>query len=673
MTDRVKARLELLNQREYRRARVAGGENITSLLDKFSPMERAAHRLIYALEREKPLFHGADDIFGFNRYCAAFPKDDTLWLGDFVEPFGNATVDYETVLEKGLDGIEAEARALYESADDYAKSFYDAMFGCFAACRDIVKEYREQAEREGRQELAEALKTVPLKGARSYYEALVTLRFMQYALRLNQMPHVTWGRFDQYAKPYYDTSIKAGMSKEEALELTELFFIALNLDTDIYTGIQQGDNGQSMVLGGMTADGADGFNELSEICLSASEELRIIDPKINLRVNKNTPLSLYERGTRLTKQGLGFPQYSNDDVVIPALIAWGYDEADARNYTVAACWEFIVPRCGTDVPNVDALNFPLAVERATKEHLLGAKSFDEFFVNVEKEMEKLIDVIVEKYNKVTPFPEPFTSAFIQPCVKTGRDIGANGGKYKNYGVHGVGISNAADALAAIKKTVYDEGLDKNELITALENDFNGYEPLRKRLEACPKMGNNDDYVDELAGRLMDKFSSYLNGRPNNRGGIYRAGTGSAMYYIWSASEVGATADGRHARQPFGSSFSPSLTAKINGPLSAVQSFTKYDLKRVANGGPFTIEIHDTVFRNLEGEKKVAALIKTFIDLGGHQIQINAINRDRLLDAQAHPEKYPNLIVRVWGWSGYFNELDVEYQNHVIKRLEYTMS
>jgi formate C-acetyltransferase len=143
-----------------------------------------------------------------------------------------------------------------------------------------------------------------------------------------------------------------------------------------------------------------------------------------------------------------------------------------------------------------------------------------------------------------------------------------------------------------------------------------------------------------------------------------------MAYILSAEKVGATADGRKAKSPFASSFSPSLDARLNGPLSAVISFTKHDMTEICNGGPFTIEIHDTVFRNDEGEKKVAQLVKSFIDLGGHQIQINAINRERLLDAQAHPEKYPGLIVRVWGWSGYFNELEIQYQNHVIARTEF---
>ena len=156
------------------------------------------------------------------------------------------------------------------------------------------------------------------------------------------------------------------------------------------------------------------------------------------------------------------------------------------------------------------------------------------------------------------------------------------------------------------------------------------------------------------------------------GGVLRPGTGSAMEYLWSASAVGATADGRYAKTPFGSSFSPSPIARLNGPLSCIQSFTKHDLKNIINGGPLTMEIHENTFRNQDGTKKVAALVKAFIDLGGHQLQLNAINRETLLDAKKHPENHKNLIVRVWGWSGYFNELDPEYQDHIISRTEFSI-
>ena len=668
MTPAVSQQLAYLHKREYRTHRVPGGENITELNKDKSPVLRSALRLAHALDHEEPVFHG-EDRFGFNRHAAKTAVDDGI-----PGVFGNVTIDYESALEFGLAGMAQKARALYDNADDTARDFYDSIFVCVDACARITERYRQAALETGNAALAKALARVPMEGARTYYEALITIHFMQYALRLTNMSHITLGRFDQYMYPYYKTSVSEGMTEVEALELTELFFIAMNFDTDLYMGVQQGDNGQSMVLGGCKADGSNAFNELSEICLQASEDLKIIDPKINLRVNKNTPLSLYERGTRLTRQGLGFPQYSNDDVVIPGLIGLGYDPEDAWNYTVAACWEFIIPRCGADVPNFEVMNFPLVVDRAVRKSLVSCPDFNSFLSCVKDEIEAECDAIIANRNATgKDCPNPLLSMFLQSCIEKGRDFSDYGAKYNNYGIHGAGIANGADALAAIRSEIFEKkALTAEALIAALDANFEGHEDLRRALLSCLKMGNNEEEADELGDFLMESFSSYLNGKPNNRGGIYRAGTGSAMEYIFRAALVGATADGRPAKEPYGSSFSPSLHARLNGPLSAVQSFSRFDMKKIINGGPFTIEIHDTVFRNDEGEKKVAQLIKTFIDLGGHQIQINSINRDRLLDAQKHPEKYPNLIVRVWGWSGYFNELDVAFQNHVIRRVEFNM-
>ena len=186
------------------------------------------------------------------------------------------------------------------------------------------------------------------------------------------------------------------------------------------------------------------------------------------------------------------------------------------------------------------------------------------------------------------------------------------------------------------------------------------------------MGNNDDYVDDIAIELMSEFANDMNNRDNGCGGIWRAGTGSAMEYIWKGEKCPATADGRLAHTPYSSSYSPSLDANTDGLLSVFKSFTKFDLTNIINGGPMTIEIHDTVLKNEIGIKKTALLVKKFIELGGHQLQLNSVNREKLLDAQKHPENYPNLIVRVWGWSGYFNDLDLKYQNHIIRRCEYVV-
>ena len=256
------------------------------------------------------------------------------------------------------------------------------------------------------------------------------------------------------------------------------------------------------------------------------------------------------------------------------------------------------------------------------------------------------------------------------CIAQAKDI-AYGAKYNNYGFHGAGLSTAADSLAAVRKLVYDDGsVSAEQLLAALDADFKGYDDVRAKCLAAPKMGNNDDYVDGIAVELTDCFADSLSGLKNDRGGIFRAGTGSAMYYIWYSEHLGATPDGRHAGDPFSANYSPSLNVKFDGVLSVIHSFTKPHLGRVCNGGPLTLEFHDTLFRNDEGTRKVARLVQLFVENGGHQLQLNAINRDTLLDAQKHPEDHKNLIVRVWGWSGYFNELDLEYQNHIIKRLEF---
>ena len=556
---------------------------------------------------------------------------------------------------------------------DNGSDFYKSLEICINACIELAEKYRVSAKQQGLNNLAKALERVPTYGATSYYEALVMLKFISFVLRLAKIVHITFGRFDQYMKPYFDMSLSKGEKEGELLEFTEMFFISLNLDTDIYEGLQQGDNGQSIVLGGCDRKGMDAFNELSEICLKAAEELDLIDPKINLRVNSKTPLSLYERGTLLTKMGMGFPQYSNDDIVIKGLTDIGYDLEDARDYTVAACWEFIVPSVGADIPNLHRINYPAIIDRATREYLETAETFENFLEYTDILIEAECQKIMEECDSKRIPSHPLLSAMISPCIERGKGLFDGGAKYYNIGVHGTGYSTAADTLSAIKQAVFEEKFcTPKELIEALDADFKGFETLQKRLLACPKMGNNDDRADLLGKHIAETFSKSLNGKPNSLGGVYRAGTGSAMGYVFYANKVGATADGRNAKAPYASSYSPSLNAKINGPLSAIQSFTKLDLTKVCNGGPFTIEIHDTVFNHADGIRKTAQLVKTYIDLGGHQIQINSVNRDKLIEAQKHPENYPNLIVRVWGWSGYFSELDVEYQNHIIKRTEFTV-
>ena len=526
------------------------------------------------------------------------------------------------------------------------------------------------AREAGDEELATVLDRVPAQGARTFREALQSLRILHYAMWCEGDYHNTLGRFDQYMMPYLADDLQAGRETEEsALELVEAFFLACNRDSDLYPGMQQGDNGQSMVLGGMTRDGADGYNLLTGLCLDACGELMLIDPKINLRVNKNTPLWVYEKGTRLTRLGLGFPQYQNDDVVIPGLVRLGYAEGDARDYAVAACWEFIIPGKGMEIPNIGALPFANIVDEAIRFDLKDCTDMQALKEKVRQRIFDSVAAAMAERKNLYIIPSPFLSLFFEGCMDSGRDISL-GCRYNNWGLHGTGLAPAADMLAAVEQKVFEEGLPVDTLLAALEADFVGYEELHESLKYhSPKMGNDEDRVDALACWLLESFAEAVSGHKNERGGILRAGTGSAMYYIFHANELGATADGREAGVPLPANYAPSLNIRLNGPVSLIKSFTKPDLEKTINGGPLTVEFSDRVFAQEESITKVAQLVQLFVLRGGHQIQLNTVNRERLLDAQRHPEKYRNLIVRVWGWSGYFVELDKCYQDHIIQRTQ----
>lgn len=666
MDESVQKRLDYLNAKKYRDFREKANYQpiLQGKKEPFSAYNARCFADIVA--NEVPVFYGEDDFFGFNLHYVNSPYKSNH--------FGNVVIDFATVLKDGLNGYIGRINAKNPTADKRAKEFYGSALTCLNALKSLVAKWREKAENDGRTRIFNILSNVPENGAKNYEEATVTLKFMEYALHLGGYQHITLGRFDKYMKPYYDISVRNGESREELLKQTELFFISLNFDSDLYSVVQTGDNGQSLVLVGRYGSLGEVFSELSETVLQASENLRLIDPKINIRVNKNTPLALYERGTKLTKQGLGFPQYCNDDVVIRGLKKLGYAEKDAEDYAVAACWEFITSGCGADIPNIGTFSFPLAVETATDKYLKRARTFDVFMEKVQKSVKKQAKSLIKDKGKHKYGAKPLLSVFVNDCIARGRDLSEGGARYNNFGLHGAGISTATDALGEIKTKVFEEkSVSKEDMLLALKNNFEGYEALRKNLINDPKkLGNNEPVTNGISESLLKWFADDVNGKPNRMGGVFRAGTGSAQEYVFSGKMVGATADGRKAAEPFACSFSPSLIAKIDGPLSAVQSFVHFPLEDTVNGGPFTIEIHDTVFRNEEGERKVAMLIKSFFDMGGHQMQINAINRERLLDAQKHPERYPNLIVRVWGWSGYFNELDKVFQDHIIARCEYSV-
>ena len=648
-----------------------------------SPLDRSLEMFRTLLQKEVPVILPGERLV-LTRTVSSIPDIYTTAEWEEIRKkhylhergtLSNLSANFQHTLTVGLEARKKEIldRLKQNDVPDEGCHFLRVMLEYVALVQEFIERYAVEADREGKTEIARTLRTIKSEGASSFLQALQLLRILHFMLWESGTYHNTLGRFDQYMYSFYRNDIEKGViTNEEAYELVLEFFLTCNKDSDLYIGMQQGDNGQSMVLSGRGADGELLFNDLSRMCLEASCELALIDPKINLRVDAGTPLDIFELGSKLTRRGLGFPQYNNDDVVIPGLIRKGYSPQDARDYVVAACWEFIIPGYGADIPNIDAISFADVVSKAIRS-LDKYSGYDSFYASIEAEISRRFKDICNKHRNLYIAPAPWQSLLMNGTVERAKDI-TDGGKYNNFGIHGTGIATAADSLASVRKYYFEEkSIGFSELINALDKNFDGADSLYELLRhTSPKMGQDDDYVDSIAIALLASFDKALDGARNERDGIYRAGTGTAMYYIGHSAGLEATADGRKAGEVIPANYSPSLFFKQKGPVSVIRSFTKPDLSKTINGGPLTLEFDESVFRNEESITKLAMLVKSYIDMGGHQLQLNAINREKLLDAKLHPERYRNLIVRVWGWSGYFVELDEVYQDHIIRRLDFAV-
>ncbi len=680
MTDNIKRQLEFIESRKHREyRRDLTQEEINEILPQIynkelSYMKRATMALKLFLEYETPVIledtkiHGLRTLKGFPEIYAPGEMDE-IKKSHYVHEKGkvtNVVWDIDAVLKEGLEGRRSRLIRGRKADSEFVECVNETIDFTEAFC----DRYAYALKASEKAEAGEMISRVIRNGAKTMLEAFQLFRLLHFTLWGTSCYHNTVGRFDQWLYPYYLSDKKKGMTDDEALELIEDFFLSFNRDSDLYYSLAWGDNGQSLVLGGMLPDGSNGVNELTYLALTASKELRQIDPKINLRVDKNTPIELYEAATELTKIGLGFPQYSNDDVVIPCLEYWGYKPEDARNYGIAACWEFIIPKVGLDIPNIGGTPLACIVSEVIHNKLRECKNTEQLMEYVKEAIYAKTSQMCENVKNLYMEPSPYVSILMSDCLERGRDV-SEGMTYNNYGFHGTGLSCAADQIAAVDSLMFKKNLfDANRLIKALETNFANDPELKNMLRNdADKMGR-DENANEIGNRILDIFADSVEGIKNERGGIFRAGTGSAMYYVWHSQNLGATADGREAFDYFPANFSPSLFLKNSGPLSVLIGFTPKALLRTSNGGPMTFELHDTVFKNDDSVKKVAALVYAYIHSGGHQLQINAVNREKMIQAQLHPEDHQDLIVRVWGWSGHFVELDKCYQNQIIKRVEF---
>ena len=652
-----------------------------------------------------------------------FGMEGKLNAGD-----AHLAVNYARVLSDGLAGYEERVRAcraaldLTDPASIDKNVFYKAVLVVIAAVRRFAGRYaalaREMAEAEKDEaraaelrQIAETCDRVPYEPARSFREAVQSVWFIQLILQIESNGHsLSYGRFDQYMFPYYQADIASGaITRDEALELlTCLWIKTLSVNkvrSQAHTFSSAGSPMyQNVTIGGQTTDKTDAVNDLSFLVLQSVAQTRLTQPNLTVRYHAGLNKEFYDECIEVMKLGFGMPALNNDEVIIPSFINWGVAEEDAYNYSAIGCVETAVPgKWGYRCTGMSYVNFPRmllvvmndGVDMTTGKrfakgygYFKDMKSYDELMEAWDKTIREITraSVIVENAIDLASerdVPDILCSALTDDCIGRGKTIKEGGAVYDFISGLQVGIANMADSLAAIKKLVFDERrITPAELWSALEDDFTSPESQRIQsmlVNDAPKYGNDDDSVDQLVVKAYDSYIDEIAKYPNTRhgrgpiGGIRYAGTSSISANVGQGMGTMATPDGRRAHEPLAEGCSPAHNADTHGPTAVFKSVSKLPTEKITGGVLLNQKMAPTMLASERNKQKLEMLISTFFDrLHGYHVQYNIVSRETLLDAQAHPEKHKDLIVRVAGYSAFFNVLSRATQDDIIARTEQTL-
>jgi len=652
---------------------------------------------------------------------AAFDSAWTLQNGD-----GHLAPDYSRVLNEGLGSIIAEAKEHLAKLDlsdppDLKKSYF--LNSVIIANRAVIKwakRYSELAIRLASQEedpqrkreletIIDICQRVPEKPASTFYEAIQSLWFVQLAIQLETNGHsISIGRFDQFMYPFYRRDIKEGkITPEQALELVQCLWIKSSSLTKLRPTVEANLNAgyplfQNIVVGGQTPNGKDATNELSYLCLKATETIKLAQPTLTARYHKKSPSEFLMACARLIRLGTGFPAMFNDEIIIPAMLNRGVAIDDAYNYCLVGCVEPSVQgkwggRYGASLVNLTKMLEPALYNgrdprtgiqlHPGRGDLSTFKDFDEVMQAYKDQVifytrQRIIRDNVQDlaWEKLTP--TPLLSSLVRDCIKRGKDIKEGGAIYDYTGGQTGNIANVANSLAAIKKLVFEDKLISGEqLKRALESNFEGKEGEKIRqvlINKAPKYGNDDDYVDGIA---KEAFRIYLTQPPKykntrfGRGPIgcrFHPSTASVAANIPFGLVTGATPDGRKAWTPLADVESPFRGTDTNGPTAVIKSAAKLDHMLLSGGAILNLKFSPGQFDNEDKLMNLVALIKTYFDLKGMELQFNVVSVGTLRDAQRDPERYSDLLVRVAGYSAYFVTLDPTVQEDIIARTEHKL-
>ena len=548
-------------------------------------------------------------------------------------------------------------------------------------------------------EMARICRRVPAHAPGTFHEVLQHYWFIHLGVvtELNPWDSFNPGRLDQHLYPYYKAETEAGtLTREQAVEVLESFWVKFNNHPSppkIGVTAQESSTYTDFCLinlGGVKPDGTDAVNEMSYILLDVIEEMRLLQPSSMVQLSKLNPDSFIDRAVKITKTGFGQPSIFNTDAIIQELVNQGKDIVDARNGGCSGCVEagafgtesYIL--CGYfNLPKILEVTLHNGFDTRTGKQLglktgeaSAFKSYEQLLEAFKTQVEHFLRIKIIGNNTIekifmTHIPTPFLSLIIDDCVARGMDYIQGGSRYNTNYIQGVGMGTMTDALTALKKHVFEEkSITLPEFVRVLESNFeNNDELLYKLLYKTPKYGNDDNAADD---QLVDVFNIYhdaVQGHLSPRGAEYRINLLPTTCHVYFGSVMHASADGRKAGLPVSEGISPVQGSDKNGPTSVVKSAAKID--HLHTGGTLLNQkFSPAFFEDDMAIRKVSGLVRSYFRMNGHHIQFNVVDANTLRHAQKHPEKYRNLIVRVAGYSDYFNDLGLDLQNEIIERTEH---
>ncbi|MFX1401483.1 MAG: pyruvate formate lyase family protein [Promethearchaeota archaeon] len=628
---------------------------------------------------------------------------------------GHLCGGYEKILKLGYKGIIDEAEEYQQKLNkndkesrekfefyEAVKIYYKAAINFSQRFSDLAFSMAKEEDREVRRaelnQIGKMMQNFCTKAPETFYEAVQLIWFTQnIANIIYQRSVLALGRLDQILWPYYKKDIEIGtLTRNFALELIEELNLKLTwnvtlLPTD-FTMVANalGQNTQTITISGKLEDGNDGTNEISYLFLEAYRRVKLFTTDLSIRVHKNTPKEFFKEAIRVLSHTSGIAFY-NDDIIVPALTKAGYSLKDASNYVIIGCVEptgqgnsfAATARMFINLPGVLELTLNNGYNHMSKSiaglqtgNISNFSTFEDlysaFIRQLQYNLKRCVKIAeVGDIEAMKYMQHPFISATLDGCMENGKDYVCGGAKYNFSSITAYGFATTVDSLYNIKKLVYEENLIKlPELVEILNSNFNGQEELRQKLiNKYDKWGNDKDEIDMLAENLWDLFTSEVAKYKPLRGGRYSAGAYSMGIHVMEGFFTQPTADGRKAMEAISNSLSPMNQAEKNGITAILNSIAKLNYENSTNGVAVNIRIHPQNLSNKENIEKFYNLLRTYFDLGGMQIQPNVVSTDTLKDAQKHPEKYPDLIVKVGGYNATFIDLGTPIQNDIINRLE----